>query len=99
MERDFLRENLALRAIRQLSVFVIRAATQLGLAVLGLLELGISPTALVAKDLTCCSRSNANSEIRPLCSLFALLRFITFESFILIVLCVAQQITGTFREG
>ncbi|KAF3513884.1 hypothetical protein F2Q69_00007263 [Brassica cretica] len=49
MERDLFRENLALRAIRQLFVFVIRAATQLGLAVLGLLELRILPIALEPK--------------------------------------------------
>ncbi|KAF3513882.1 hypothetical protein F2Q69_00007265 [Brassica cretica] len=54
MERDLFRENLALRAIRELLVFVIRAATQLGLAVLGLLELRISPTALEPKLIPRC---------------------------------------------
>ncbi|KAF3527248.1 hypothetical protein DY000_02039030 [Brassica cretica] len=53
MERELFRANLALRAIRQLFVFGIRAATQLGLAVLGLLEIGISPTALEARLIPC----------------------------------------------
>ncbi|KAF3611733.1 hypothetical protein DY000_02047476 [Brassica cretica] len=52
MGRTFLRANLALRAIRHISVFVIRAATQLGYCRLRVLELGISPTALVAQTLT-----------------------------------------------
>ncbi|KAF3552366.1 hypothetical protein DY000_02008029 [Brassica cretica] len=58
MGGELFRENLALRAIRQLSVFIIRAATQLGLAVLGLLELGISPTAPEPR-LTPCYQSNS----------------------------------------
>ncbi|KAF2573500.1 hypothetical protein F2Q70_00002675 [Brassica cretica] len=45
-------QNLALRTFRQFSVFCYRAATQLGFRSLRLLELGISPTALVAKALT-----------------------------------------------
>ncbi|KAF2540497.1 hypothetical protein F2Q68_00030613 [Brassica cretica] len=48
----FLRADLALRAIRHISVFVIRAATQLGYCHLRVLELGISPIALVAQALT-----------------------------------------------
>ncbi|KAF3538288.1 hypothetical protein F2Q69_00022430 [Brassica cretica] len=52
MRRTFLRTNLALRAIRHISVFVIRAATQLGYCCLRALELGISPTALVPQTLT-----------------------------------------------
>ncbi|KAF3542352.1 hypothetical protein DY000_02005590 [Brassica cretica] len=52
MERDFDRANLALGAIRHISVFVIRAATQLGYCRLRVLELGISPTVLVAQALT-----------------------------------------------
>ncbi|KAF3602658.1 hypothetical protein F2Q69_00038408 [Brassica cretica] len=52
MGGDFFRANLALRAIRHISVSVIRAATQLGYCRLRVLELGISPTALVAHALT-----------------------------------------------
>ncbi|KAF2549480.1 hypothetical protein F2Q70_00022997 [Brassica cretica] len=52
MKGTFLRANLALRAIRHIFVFVIRAATQLGYCRLRVLELGISPTALVAQALT-----------------------------------------------
>ena len=52
MGKTFLRENLALRAIRHISVLVIRAATQQGYCRLRALELGISPTALVAQALT-----------------------------------------------
>ncbi|KAF2537954.1 hypothetical protein F2Q68_00020859 [Brassica cretica] len=48
----FLKANLALRAIRHISAFVVRAATQLGYCRLRILELGISPTALVAQALT-----------------------------------------------
>ncbi|KAF3511992.1 hypothetical protein F2Q69_00007282 [Brassica cretica] len=51
MGKTFLRANLALRAIRHISVFVIRAATQLGYCRLRVLELGISPTTLVAQAL------------------------------------------------
>ncbi|KAF2549931.1 hypothetical protein F2Q68_00034173 [Brassica cretica] len=57
------RANLALRAIRQLSVFVIRAATQLGLAVLGLLELGISPTALEPMLIPCCDDAQSMEKV------------------------------------
>ncbi|KAF3534045.1 hypothetical protein DY000_02040755 [Brassica cretica] len=48
MRGGFFRANLALRAIRHISVFVIRAVTQLGYCRLRVLELGISPTALIA---------------------------------------------------
>ena len=45
--------NLALKAILgNFPFFVIRAATQLGFCRLRVLELGISPTALVAQALT-----------------------------------------------
>ncbi|KAF3537668.1 hypothetical protein F2Q69_00023357 [Brassica cretica] len=63
MKKNFLRENLALRAIRHISVFVIRVATQLGYCRLRVLELGISPTALVAQALTLCANFGShNSE-------------------------------------
>ncbi|KAG5397688.1 hypothetical protein IGI04_019502 [Brassica rapa subsp. trilocularis] len=47
----------------QVSTDKYGTATQLGLAVLGLLELGISPTALEPRLIPCCKRSYANSEI------------------------------------
>ncbi|WZZ36178.1 hypothetical protein YC2023_019579 [Brassica napus] len=50
MGKTFLRENLALRAIRHISVLVIRAATQQGYCRLRALELGTSPTALLASN-------------------------------------------------
>ncbi|WZZ79356.1 hypothetical protein YC2023_099928 [Brassica napus] len=52
MERNFFRENLAFRAIRQLSIFVISSCDSTRFCSLRLLELGISPTALVAKAST-----------------------------------------------
>ncbi|KAF2563917.1 hypothetical protein F2Q70_00017945 [Brassica cretica] len=61
MGRTFLRANLALRAIRHIFVFVIRAATQLGNCRLRVLELGISPTVLVAQALTLFSRPRSAS--------------------------------------
>ena len=45
-------KSLALRAFRQFSVFCYRAVTQLGFRILRLIELRISPTALVAEVLT-----------------------------------------------
>ena len=45
-------KSLALRAFRQFSVFCYRAVTQLGFRILRLIELRISPTALVAEALT-----------------------------------------------
>ncbi|KAF3568020.1 hypothetical protein DY000_02014889 [Brassica cretica] len=68
MGRIFLRANLALRAIMQLPAIVIRAATQLGLAVFGLLELEISPTALEPRLIPCCKGkvNLAETNVRPL---------------------------------
>ena len=52
--RNFSTQNksLALREFRHFSVFCYRAATQLDFCSLRLLQLGISPTALVAEALT-----------------------------------------------
>ncbi|KAF2579878.1 hypothetical protein F2Q68_00005258 [Brassica cretica] len=61
MGKTFLRANLALRAIRHISVFVIRAATQLGYCRLRVLELGISPTALVAQALALSANFGSHS--------------------------------------
>ncbi|KAF3596506.1 hypothetical protein DY000_02020855 [Brassica cretica] len=44
---NYFRENLALRAFRQLSVFVISSCDSTRFCSLRLLELGISPTALI----------------------------------------------------
>ncbi|KAF2579678.1 hypothetical protein F2Q68_00004418 [Brassica cretica] len=49
---NFFRANLALRAFRQLSVFVILSCDSTRFCSLTLLELGISPTALVAEAFT-----------------------------------------------
>ncbi|KAF3519092.1 hypothetical protein DY000_02061169 [Brassica cretica] len=49
---NFFRANLALRAFRQLSVFVISSCDSTRFCSLWLLELGISPTALIAEAST-----------------------------------------------
>ncbi|KAG5375547.1 hypothetical protein IGI04_040143 [Brassica rapa subsp. trilocularis] len=58
----------------QVSADKYRTATQLGLAVLGLLELGISPTALEPRLIPCCT--GCKFGIRSFCSLFDFLYFI-----------------------